>query len=56
MNWQHNNVNEYCANGGVAWFERPAHFPFYEEPERFHEEMLRIDGQVRLFQASPRPR
>ncbi len=32
---------------GVVWFERSAHFPFFEEPKRFHAEMLRIDEQVR---------
>ena len=34
---------------GMAWFERSAHFPFFEEPARFCAEMLRIDGRVREF-------
>lgn len=34
---------------GLVWFERSAHFPFFEEPKRFRAEMLRIDGQVREF-------
>jgi len=41
---------------GVAWLERSAHFPFFEEPERFREEMLRIDEQVRSFWAAGRSR
>ena len=41
---------------GVVWFERSAHFPFFEEPARFSAEMLRIDGLVRIFRDSPRPR
>lgn len=39
---------------GLAWLEGSAHFPFFEEPERFREEMLRIDGQARSFWASAR--
>ncbi len=31
---------------GLAWFEQSAHFTFYEEPARFHEEMLRADRAV----------
>ena len=34
---------------GLVWFERSAHFPFFEEPKRFRAEMLRIDGRVREF-------
>jgi pimeloyl-ACP methyl ester carboxylesterase len=26
----------------LVWFEESAHFPFLEEPERFHSEMLRL--------------
>ena len=26
----------------MVWFEESAHFPFFEEPERFTEAMLRI--------------
>ena len=40
---------------GVVWFERSAHFPFFEEPARFSAEMLRIDGLVRRLSASPPP-
>jgi pimeloyl-ACP methyl ester carboxylesterase len=40
---------------GVVWFEKSAHFPFVEEPERFHAEMLRIDGSVRRLSASQPP-
>ena len=40
----------------VVWFEKSAHFPFFEEPARFHEEMLRIDELVRIHRASPRLR
>jgi pimeloyl-ACP methyl ester carboxylesterase len=41
---------------GVVWFEKSAHFPFFEEPERFHAEMLRIDGRVREFWKAASPR
>ncbi len=33
----------------VEWFERSAHFPFFEEPERFREAMARVDAAVRRF-------
>jgi pimeloyl-ACP methyl ester carboxylesterase len=33
----------------VVWFERSAHFPFFEEPARFHAAMLRVDDAVRQF-------
>jgi pimeloyl-ACP methyl ester carboxylesterase len=26
----------------MVWFEKSAHFPFYEEPERFAEQMKRV--------------
>lgn len=41
----------------IVWFERSAHFPFFEEPERFHAEMMRVDAKVRHFwsQTSPAP-
>ena len=29
------------------WFEKSAHFPFWEEPEAFHEALLWIDATVR---------
>lgn len=31
---------------GVVWFERSAHFPFFEEPERFGLELRRVDSLV----------
>ncbi len=36
----------------VAWFEESAHFPFLEEPERFHEEFLALHLAVSEFQAA----
>lgn len=29
---------------GVVWFEHSAHFPFFEEPERFRRELVRVDS------------
>jgi pimeloyl-ACP methyl ester carboxylesterase len=40
---------------GVTWFERSAHFPFFEEPERFRTEMVRIRDTVALFWAEREP-
>jgi pimeloyl-ACP methyl ester carboxylesterase len=37
---------------GLVWFEQSAHFPFFEEPLRFHEEMVRVDLSVRKFWAA----
>lgn len=34
---------------GLVWFERSAHFPFFEEPERFRTELVRIRDTVALF-------
>ncbi len=34
---------------GVVWFERSAHFPFFEEPDRFHKELLRTAQAVAEF-------
>lgn len=34
---------------GVEWFEASAHFPFFEEPDRFREAMARVDAEVRRF-------
>ena len=31
---------------GIVWFEHSAHFPFFEEPERFHAEMVDVDKEV----------
>lgn len=31
----------------VVWFERSAHFPFWEEPDKFHQEMERVHREVR---------
>jgi pimeloyl-ACP methyl ester carboxylesterase len=33
----------------VVWFEESAHFPFFEQPVRFHEEMRRVAGTVSEF-------
>ncbi len=33
----------------LTWFEQSAHFPFFEEPKRFHMEMVRIEGEVRDY-------
>jgi len=40
---------------GVTWFERSAHFPFFEEPERFRTELVRIRDTVALFWAEREP-
>jgi pimeloyl-ACP methyl ester carboxylesterase len=34
---------------GVVWFEQSAHFPFFEEPERFHAELLDVARAVTRF-------
>jgi pimeloyl-ACP methyl ester carboxylesterase len=34
---------------GVVWFERSAHFPFFEEPERFRRELQRVDSLVSVY-------
>jgi pimeloyl-ACP methyl ester carboxylesterase len=34
---------------GAVWFERSAHFPFFEEPERFHQELRRVDSLVTRY-------
>ncbi len=31
---------------GLLWFERSAHFPFYEEPELFNQTLIRLKGQI----------
>ena len=31
----------------VSWFEQSAHFPFWEEPAKFHAALLQIDQDVR---------
>jgi pimeloyl-ACP methyl ester carboxylesterase len=36
----------------VVWFEESAHFPFLEEPRRFHEELLSVAREVERFGAS----
>jgi pimeloyl-ACP methyl ester carboxylesterase len=36
----------------LVWFEGSAHFPFLEEPARFHSEMLRIDKLMGAYWAS----
>lgn len=35
----------------LVWFEDSAHFPFFEEPGRFHREMVQLDQTVRAFWA-----
>jgi pimeloyl-ACP methyl ester carboxylesterase len=30
----------------VTWFEQSGHFPFFEEPARFNQEMIRVNGVV----------
>ncbi|MEW6751864.1 MAG: alpha/beta hydrolase [Candidatus Latescibacterota bacterium] len=35
----------------VTWFEHSAHFSFFEEPARFHTEMLRVVRAVHLLRA-----
>ncbi len=30
----------------IVWFEKSAHFPFFEEPDRFHKEMLQTAEAV----------
>lgn len=34
---------------GLVWFERSAHFPFFEEPDRFHSELLRATQAAAEF-------
>lgn len=36
---------------GLAWFEQSAHFPFFEEPDRFRRQLRRIRDTVALFWA-----
>ncbi len=31
---------------GVIWFEESAHFPFWEEPGKFHDSLLLIDSAI----------
>lgn len=38
-----------CPFKRLVWFERSAHFPFFEESDRFHAEMLRVDSLSRSF-------
>ncbi len=33
----------------LIWFENSAHFPFFEEPDRFYKEMSRVDEIVQEF-------
>jgi pimeloyl-ACP methyl ester carboxylesterase len=41
-----------CPLKELVWFENSAHFPFFEEPDRFHTEMVRIDQSVHEFWAA----
>lgn len=34
---------------GVVWFGRSAHFPFFEEPDRFRWELQRVDSLVSAY-------
>jgi pimeloyl-ACP methyl ester carboxylesterase len=34
---------------GLVWFEHSAHFPFFEEPDLFHREMVRVQQAVNAF-------
>jgi pimeloyl-ACP methyl ester carboxylesterase len=34
---------------GLVWFEHSAHFPFFEEPDLFHKEMVRVNQSVVEF-------
>ncbi len=38
-----------CPLKGLVWFDHSAHFPFYEEPDRFHVEMVRVDSLAKTF-------
>jgi pimeloyl-ACP methyl ester carboxylesterase len=40
-----------CPCKRLVWFENSAHFPFYEEPEKFRLEMIKVDAETRLFWA-----
>jgi pimeloyl-ACP methyl ester carboxylesterase len=33
----------------LSWFESSAHFPFFEQPDRFREEMLRVGGAAEAY-------
>jgi pimeloyl-ACP methyl ester carboxylesterase len=35
----------------LVWFERSAHFPFVEQPERFHTELLRAERAANIYRA-----
>lgn len=37
---------------GVVWFDRSAHFPFFEEPEHFRSELRRVDSLVGTYWAA----
>jgi pimeloyl-ACP methyl ester carboxylesterase len=32
----------------LVWFEKSAHFPFFEEPGKFSEEMIRVRKDLEL--------
>ena len=38
-----------CPFKRLVWFEQSAHFPFYEEPERFHQEMVAVNVETNSF-------
>jgi pimeloyl-ACP methyl ester carboxylesterase len=39
----------YAPRKGLVWFEESAHFPFYEEKEKFTVEMVRVDEAAREY-------
>jgi len=36
----------------LVWFEKSAHFPFFEEPVFFHRQMLAMDEKIKRFWSS----
>ena len=38
-----------CPYKRLVWFENSAHFPFFEEPEKFRLEMIKAEAETRLF-------
>jgi len=38
-----------CPLKRIVWFDHSAHFPFYEESEKFHLEMIKADSETKLF-------
>ena len=40
----------------LTWFEQSGHFPFFEEPARFNQEMIRANGVVHEYWRTQSPR